>query len=155
MPLIPGNKGARKINMNEKRLVHAYITSKFNKRQAGLVYDVKPQYASKLASEVLKRPVVQEYLQQQLDRAGLSLEDLNSMTSEAIHKGLEAKPTFSGAIDLIKHTYKLHNAVPANKTVSARINVNSTITPENIEELKKTLAEISKQNEKLLEELKK
>ena len=150
--LIPGNKGARKINENEKKLVKEYIKNGFNKRQAALkVYDVNKHSASNLTNQVLKRPVVQEYLTEQLDKIGLGIEDLNAYAHTAITNNLEnGRPSQAVAATLLQFMYKLHNAVPASKSMNIKANVTGLALDTNVDELTKKLEKLNKLTQELL-----
>ena len=143
----------KKLNENEKKLAKEYIKRKFNKKAAALaVYDVKPQYASGLANQVLKREHVKEYVSHLLDQSGLTEENLADYTKEIIATNLTGKPSQAVAGQMIQFAFKLHNALPPTKSmsISAKLS-NSTVSQKDFDEVKKQLADLQAKTQSLLE----
>lgn len=150
---MPFGNVKKRINQNEKDLVKHFINKRNKSKAALAVYDVNPKYASGLANQVLKRPHVQDYLSQQLARSGLAIEDLNSYSKTLIDRNLEGKPSQAVAASMVQFTYKLHNALPANKSVNAHINLRDQTGSLDYSSLKDTLQTIGRQTEAILKEL--
>ena len=105
----------------QKLYARALIKHKFNGAKAVQeVYDVKPQNAKTLAYQNNQKPVVQKEIRQVLNDAGLSLDYLSSVTKDAIEYNKDGKPSQAVLADLVKHSYKLHNALPSNTKMSIK-----------------------------------
>lgn len=150
------NTRKKKINLKEKKLVTEYVKNNFNKRQAALkVYNVNPNNASSLGKQVLDRPHVQEYLAEQLDKAGLSLDDLNGYLTTSVKKNMDGKPSQAVAADLIKFGYRLHNALPASKSVKATLDLTPKLETDNTSVMIDMMKQQMELNTALLKELQK
>jgi hypothetical protein len=122
--------------LKQKRFAIEYIKSKGNGAAAARKsYDVKPQYAHQLARMNLNKPVVQQEIQEQLHRSGLTLELLHGELLHAVRAGRDVKATQKDANQMIQFAYRLYNALPANKSMRLQLTMGAKIDSKNTEEL--------------------
>lgn len=139
------------VTLKEKVLVKEYIKSNFVKKKAALkAYNVNPDNATNLATQVLNRPHVQIYLTQELTKAGLAIEDLAPLIKKTIDFNMQGKPSQAVAADMIKHALKLQGAEPASKHINVNTNLNGSVGKENITDLTSELKKLSAITQKLL-----
>lgn len=152
-----GNK-TKKATVKQKKFAKKYVENGGNGAKAAReTYNVKPGNAKIIALQNLKKPNVQSEIALLLDNAGLSLDTLNKKSVEIINNGInKGKPTVASSVSMIQWLYKLHNALPANKTQSTRLNLNMTVPLDvDFNDAKKLLAEASNASNLLLSSLKK
>lgn len=140
----------------EKLFAKKYIENNFNGTQAVLdVYNTKKRSNAKSISyQNLQKPVVQEEINKLLDKAGLSLNELNAYTKNSIEMNMKyGKPSQAVAATLIQHAYKLHNALPKNTKVSIKHTVIESLTRKDYKEVTEDLKKISLESSKLVEDL--
>lgn len=145
------------LTIKERKFVKNLVSGDSKKDAVLKVYDTKKdKFASKMANQILQRPVVQEYIKEILDRKGLSLEDLSDKLHQSIKTNMEGgKPSQAVAADLLKFSFKVQDAVPSTKSVSTKVNVSLQSPSTDMNELKNILKELSHSNELLLRELQK
>lgn len=152
------NGKARNLTIKERRFVKSYVKTGNATEAAILSYDThKRDTAKSLGKQVLDRPIVKEYLKQILDRKGLSLEDLADKMYESIDYNRKmGKGSQAVAADLMKFSYKLHDAIPANKSlnVMAKVEASSDL-PTDLSSLTETLKELAESNRLILESINK
>lgn len=103
-----------KPTLKQRKFAKKYIENGGNASKAIMeVYDVKQQNAKTLGYQNLQKPIVQKTIQELLNKNGLNLEDITGMTTKMItHNMKYGKASQAVASDLLKFTYKLHNAIP-------------------------------------------
>lgn len=99
----------------QKAFAKAYIKNKFNARKTALeVYDTTEKQAHNLGHQVVNKPIVQKTIQEELAKAGITLDYINESMYKSIEHNLRyGKASQAVASDLIKHAHKLYNAVPS------------------------------------------
>lgn len=151
--------GRRKgITIKERKFVKKYVESGNAADAAMLSYNTnKRENAKSLGKQVLDRPIVKEYLKQILDRKGLSLEDLTDKMYQSIdYNSKMGKGSQAVAADLMKFSFKLHDAIPANKNLNVTAKVGgSSELPTDLSTLTETLKELTESNRLILESLNK
>jgi hypothetical protein len=118
--------------VNQRILARHYLKTG-NKKEAALkAYDVKPEYALKMANNVLSNPMVQTYMKKVLDEEGLS----DSLIGRKFRKIIEAgttpgalkAATVGNALTALQEVSRLKDLYPATKTQidqrTARLNLN-------------------------------
>src|SRR5574343_497531 len=108
-----------KPTMKQKAFAKAYVKNKFNGKKAVLeVYDVKEGNAKGLAHNTLKNPLVQNAIQEELAKAGLSREYLNKTMYDAIEINKGGKPSQAVLAQLLIQAQRIYSYIPKdNKTV--------------------------------------
>lgn len=148
------------ITIKERKFVKKLIETGNQTKAFELVYNThskRRESIRTMAKDVMKRPIVKEYLNEQLNRAGLSLENLNDKLYNAINHNLDnGKPSQAVGGDLLKFSYKLHDAIPSNKTLSAKLSIKAEgAQVTDLNALQQQLQDLAKSNEAILNELKK
>jgi len=100
--------------LKQRKFAKKYIENGGNASKAVLeVYNVKTTDAKTIGYQNLQKPIVQKTIQELLNKNGLKLEDLTEFTTKAIKHNLTyGKASQAVGADLLKFTYKLHNAIP-------------------------------------------
>ena len=141
-----------KPTMKQKLFAQEYVRNKGNKTQAVLaVYDTKSKRnAHSIADDLMVKPVVQEEIKKQLNKAGLDLDYLGDSIKSSIDQNLQlGKPSQAVAMDGIKFLYRLHNVIPANKNMNMNYS-KKVVENQSYDEIKETLEKLNKVTEKLL-----
>lgn len=143
------------LSLKERAFVTNYFKNGGNQTQAAVdAYNVKSRRnGTQVARLVMKRPAIQEEINTILDNSHLSLTDITKLAKKGITKGLEeGKPSFAAAMNMIQFNYRLHNVLPANKSISASIRVGDNSQAQNMEDIKKSLENLNTITQKLLED---
>ncbi len=146
------------ITLKQKRFAREYVRNGGNASKAALkVYEVMPKFAKNQGASVLKSPNVQKEIKDILNANGLSLDDLTQKAVDVVNKGLEeGTPSFSSASDMLKFLFKIHDVVPASKSMSAKLNIKTEKPSEfDLKQGKETLLLLNKLSDSLLKELEK
>lgn len=145
------------LTLKEKSFVKEYVKNGGNGTQAALTaFNTKKKNAQGTAWKVLQRPHITEAIEEVLNRKGLTLDDLSRYAKQVITKGIsEGNPSFAAASNMIQFGYKLHNVIPANKSVVAKLTIKQDLQAKTPEELTKMLEKIQAQTTQLLEDIKK
>lgn len=146
------------LSLKEKAFTKEYIKNGGNGTQAALkAFNVKSRENAKAtAYKVLKRHHVKLAIDEILNSKGLTLEDLSRYSQQIITKGItEGKPSFAAASNMIQFGYKLHNVIPATKSVVAKIDLRQDLQAKTPQELTEMLEKIQAQTTQLLEDIKK
>lgn len=149
--------GKPKLKPKEKKVADNYIKGD-NKalavQKAG--YNVKPTNAKSLGYQVLNRPHVKEYVKSVLDANSLSVEELAVLAQQSIHKNIEGgRPSQAVAASMIQYAFKLHDALPTQKSIKANVHIVEELGSKSFVELKESLQKVAKTSSLLLEDLKK
>lgn len=104
------------------KFAKAYIKNQGNASKSALeVYDVKRKDAKTVGYDTLHKPIVQKTIQELLNKNGLKLDDIIAQTTKSIKHNLTyGKASQAVGADLLKFTYKLHNAIPSSKNVTTK-----------------------------------
>lgn len=104
--------------LKQRKFAKEYVKNGGNASKAALeVYDTKKSDSHVIGYQNLQKPVVQKTIQDLLNKSGLKLEDLTEITTKAIKHNLQyGKASQAVGADLLKFTYKLHNAIPDKVT---------------------------------------
>lgn len=135
-----------------KKFAKAYIENGGQVNKAVFeAYPVKDKKnANTLGHALLEKPMVQEEIQRLLNKSGITLDYLNDNVKQAIELNLEqGKPQMGVAADLLKFMYKLHNVIPANKSMNLNYSRKEIINKP-YAELKEDLEKMNKLTAKLL-----
>ena len=139
--------------MKQKLFVKNYIENGFvASKAAKKSYNTKNN-GKELGYELLHKENVKEELTKQLDKAGLSLEVLHNKSLDAINDGLNAKASFAAGINHLQFLYKLHNALPLNKSMRMNLNYNQNFNAQSMDQAVVTLQTLTQGSNKLLESL--
>lgn len=137
--------------LKQKLFAKAYVKHRGNGAKAALeVYDTNKRDARNVAHITLKKAIVQKEIKQQLEEAGLGVEDLNKYTLKLIDKNLDGKPSQAVAASMVQLAYKLHNIMPASKKMNVNLNLNDQVGGKDFDEVKKMLEEQNKMTQALL-----
>lgn len=100
--------------LKQRKFAKEYVKNGGNASKAVMeVYNTKKKNAHLIGYQNMKKPVVQKTIQELLNKNGLRLEDLTEITTKAIKHNLQyGKASQAVGADLLKFTYKLHNAIP-------------------------------------------
>lgn len=152
---MPRRKNGTDPTPKEKRLVATYIKKNFNGAQAALeVYDTTKKNAGNLAAQVLNKPAVKEELKRQLDAAGLSIDNINEFAFQAVSKNInDGKPSQAAGVSMLQFLYKLHNAVPGNKSSTTKLSLSASLSPQQVAELIPQLKNMSTKSNELIEDI--
>ncbi len=156
MPPVKRQKRPRKTpTFKEAQFVKKYIEYNGNGAKAARAsYDVKASSSPNLATQLLKKPIVKETLEIMMNKAGLSLDKLNEYSSKALEINIgHGKPSMAAGIAQLQFMYRLHNAVPAKKSMHVSLSHSERHTTKTYEESKKSLEETQIASKRLLEDL--
>lgn len=113
-----------KPTLKQKKFAKAYVENGGNATQAALeTYNTQAKQAKVIGYQNINKPVVKKTIEELLNKNGLNLEKLTELTTSAIKNNLKnGKPSQAVGADLLKFTYKLHNALPDKTTRIIREN---------------------------------
>jgi phage terminase small subunit len=142
--------------LKQKLFAQKYIEKKGNGAQAALeVYDVSPKTAKDVAYQNLQKPVVQEEIRKELDKAGLTVNYLNSKSKKVIDLVDKVDPkTIGVATNHLQFVYKLHNVLPAKKSMHMSMSLRDQLPSKDFDEVKEQLQKLTDTTNALLEEVK-
>ena len=114
----------RPLTIKEKKYITEYVKNNGNGTQAAInAFNHKNvQSAGVMSTRLLKKDKVKKGIEEILNRSGLDLQSISSPLQSIVHSEIkDVKPAdILRALDM---TYKLHNAYPASKSISARFNI--------------------------------
>ena len=154
---MPRNKNI--LTFKEKKFVSGVIKHKGNKTEAVLeAYDTKSRYnAGQMAKRLIKKPAIQEAIQEALESKGITQEWLIEKEKEIIENGLKMdnkKFQVSDARMSIWNLHKLQNNYPEKINKNMSLSVRKDLKDENSEEILKQLQKLNETTSKLLEDSK-
>lgn len=142
----------------KKRKVQAiaksYVKNGFNGAATGMeVYNTtKRQNAKSMINKALKNPQVQNAIQQELDKAGITREYLNQKFKQAIDINIEGKPSQAVLAQLLIQGQKIYNYLPKeNKTVIKE--TRRVLLSKDYDILKQELTQTTQETQELLGDL--
>lgn len=138
----------RKLTLKQRLFVKEYIKNKGNATESAMsVYDVKTRaVAGAIGNENLQKPYLKEYINQQLDSAGLTDYKIFDGINRTINAGIGEKPTNADAQRGLFELLKLKGYYPDRKTEvnkkSLTLNLQAKDNTDVMEELKQLLINI-------------
>lgn len=138
-----------------KAIAKAYVKSKFNGAKAGLeVFNTTNRDSAKtMMHKVLKVPQVQNDIQEELSKSGLTREFINKNLYKGINHNLTyGKASQAVGADLLKTVMKVYNYLPKDsKTVTKE--VRKVFLDKNYQEVKQELEASITTTQELLNDL--
>lgn len=143
------------MTLKQKKFAKAYVENGGNASKAALeVYDTTKKDAHNLGHQVLKKEVVKQQIDKLLDKSGLSLETLNDYSFEVVNNGIKfGKPDTKAAVTMLQFLYKLHNAVPSNKSTSLKLSMKGNLSQDNVDKVITTLSTLSTKSTQLIDDI--
>lgn len=162
MPTKPRRKTVRKTpTFKQQRFAEKYVELNGNGAQAALeTYEPKDYNSAKgIARDNIRNPVVQEAIEKELNKTGLTIDYLNHKSKRIVDEITEEgqilnSKTLGIATNHLQFLYKLHNVIPANKNVSMNLSVHQELTNVNVDVAQKNLKDIAYSTDALLKDLK-
>ena len=112
------------LTIKQRKYVKEYVANGGNGTQAVLnSHDYKStKAASVMSSTLLKKDKINKSIESILNRVGLDLESISSPLETIIHSPIkDVKP--ADTLRALDMAYKLHNAYPPSKNISARFSI--------------------------------
>lgn len=105
-----------------------YVENGGNATQAALkAYDADYVQAKNIGNQNLDKPIVQDEIKRQLEKAGITEEYLHEKSKHVIDLIDDEDPkTLPTATNHLQFAYKLHNAIPASKHDVRSVSLNVT-----------------------------
>lgn len=142
------------MTLKQKLFVKKYIKYQNGTRAAKEVYKVKNDHTAQvIASENLSKPMIIRELRLNLEKLGLSDEFLDDSVREIIESGLANKERSQPAdvITAIEMVNKLKDRYPAQKMLTANLQVTTELEGKDTPGLLSLLKNIQEENKKLME----
>ncbi len=138
----------RKPSLKNKRFVKKFLETGNQTEAYVQVYGTKDRkMAGAMATHMMKRPVVQNYLQELLDEHGLSDDKIAHRLSKIVNAGTRRAAlrdtTPQTALEAIKFAAKLKDIVPAQRVEQKTATLNLDLNSKSEEELQQTLSHLS------------
>lgn len=144
-----------KVTPKQKVFVGEYIKTK-NGAEAIRRAGYHASQPNSLASEYLAKPSIQGELRRQLEKSGLTDEYLDRATEKLIDSGIKnakwTKPAV--ALHAIEMVNKLKDRFPAQKTLTASLQVTAELEGKDTKDLLAMLEHIQLENKKLADKIK-
>lgn len=140
----------------QKLFAQKYVDKKGNGAQAALdVYDGDYDDAKDIAYQNLQKPVVQREIEKELNRRGLTIDYLNNKSKKIIDLIEDENPkTLGVATSHLQFVYRLHNALPAKKSMNMSLSLRDQMPTQDFNEVKNHLKKLTETTQALLEEVK-
>ena len=143
------------ITLKQLKFVKKYIENNGNGTKAALAsYETSDVHtAHQIAYENLRKPAVIQELKRNLEKLGLTDEFLDGSVREIIESGLANKEKSQPAdvITAIEMVNKLKDRYPAQKMLTANLQVTTELEGKDTPELLALLKNIQEENKKLME----
>jgi hypothetical protein len=141
-------------SLKNKKFIKSFIDNGGNATKA--VLDAYPVKSAKVATvmghDLLEKPYIQEEISKALIRQGITIDWLNDNVRDAISDNLSnGKPSQAVGADLLKFMYKLHNVIPASKSLNMSYSKKEIIN-KSYTEIKEDLSKLQELTSKLLKD---
>jgi phage terminase small subunit len=142
----------RKLTLKQKKFVKYYFEADGNGQKAAEKAGYTPATARIKASQNLNKPIVREEIRRQLEGAGLTEDFTDEALRTIIESGVKnrTKAKVSDAVSAIRMVNELKDRFPAQRHLTASLNLNQDLQNKTVEELKDELNSIQEANRTLL-----
>ena len=138
----------------QSQFAKKYVENKGNGTQTALqVYDGNYESAKSISRKNLKKPVVQEEIKKILNKKGLTLDKLVTWSDKVVENNLNGKPSQAVASDMIKFLFKVHNVLPASKSMSMSYSKIEKLPVEDYKKIQELLTKLNDNTTKILQDL--
>jgi len=143
-------KRIQPLTIKRKKYVKEYAETGNGTQSAMNSFNFKDKRtASNYSVELLKKPLVKKSIEAILNKSGLDLESISSPLQSIIHAPVkDVKP--SDTLRALDMAYKLHNAYPPSKSLSARFNITKKYEDMKYDDVLKELETIRHKTNKLM-----
>ena len=132
----------RKLTLKQKLFAENYVANRGNATQAAVDAGYGERSATMIGSTNLRKPIIQDAIQDALVKSGLSVDEASKKLGRAIHYGMGEKPTNSDALRGLDMVFKLHGAYPDKKVQVESRSISLSLKGDSMDDLGGKLDEL-------------
>jgi hypothetical protein len=139
-----------KLTIKQRKFIKEYARTGNGTQSVLSAYNIKnKQVASNYSTELIKKPLIKKSIEQVLNRSGLDLDSISDKVGSILHSEIKEVKA-NDALRAADILYRLHNAYPASKSISARFNITKKYEDMKYQEVLKELDTIRHKTNKML-----